>query len=58
MQQMTKQELSEYLHALLGSHSLVNKWWETRIPRFGAAPSSIWETEPQVVIDYVMNYSI
>ena len=58
MQQMTKQELDEYLYALLGSHSLVNKWWETRIPKLGAAPSSIWETDPQAVTDYVMNYSL
>ena len=54
----TKQELNEYLHALLGSHSLVNKWWETRIPKLGAAPSSIWETEPQIVINYVMKFAL
>lgn len=58
MQQMTKQELNEYLYALLGSHDLVNKWWEAMIPKLGAAPSSVWETEPQVVVDYVMNYSL
>ena len=58
MQQMTKQELNEYLYALLGSHLLVNKWWETGIPRLGAAPSSVWETDPQTVIDYVMNFAL
>ena len=58
MLKITKQELNNYLYALLGSQDLVNKWWEARIPRLGAAPSSVWETNPQAVIDYVMNYSL
>lgn len=52
--QLAKQNVTLALVDLLGSYKLAMQWWETRNLGLGAAPSSVWETDPHKVVDYVM----
>lgn len=54
MDSITKSELNDYLFVLLGDDRLVALWWDVRNVNLGAAPSSVWETDPQKVVDYVL----
>lgn len=52
---MTKQQIDQYLYALLGSHEMVKLWWESQNAAFDEkTPESVWKVSSQQVLSYVL----
>lgn len=52
-----EKEVDQYLLALLGSNESVNRWWDSPNKHWnGKTPRTVWETDPDSVKNYVMQY--
>ena len=51
-------KLNEMLLPLLGSQELVEKWWNRSNKAFALeTPASIYESNPDFIVKYVMQYT-